>query len=101
MVNKVRVKQMINSKGYSVMNHFIITDGNKKILQSYDSIVAVVDRSAEGSSRLVLGKHWDYSRTTMKYLNQFIRQTLGWNTNAQSLRKAIANNEVDYDNEMV
>lgn len=97
----MRVRQMINTNGYAVMNHFIMTDGNKKILQSYDSIVAVVDRNAEGSNILTLGKDWDYSRTTMKYVHQFIKQTLGWNITADGLRKAIKNKDINYDNELV
>lgn len=93
----MKVKQMINNNGYAVMNHFIITDGNKKILQSYDSIVAVVDRDAEGSNILTLGRDWDYSRTTMKYIHQFLYQTLGWDISAQGLRIAIKNKDINYD----
>lgn len=93
----IRVKQMINNNGYAVMNHFIIVEGNKRILQSYDSIVAIVDRDAEGSDLLTLGRDWDYSRTTMKYVHQFLQQTLGWDITAEGLRKAIKNEDINYD----
>lgn len=94
----MRVRQMRNThNGNSVMNHFIITDGNRTILQSYNSIVAIVDHSAEGSKILTLGRDWDYSRTTMKYLHQFIKSTLGWDITAQGLRKAIDNKDIEYD----
>jgi hypothetical protein len=94
----MRVRQLTNRhNGNAVMNHFVITDGNRTILQSYDSIVAIVDYNEQGAKRLTLGRDWDYSRTTMKYLNQFIKTTLGWDVTAQGLRKAISNKDIEYD----
>lgn len=94
----MRVRQMTNNyNGNSVMNHFIITDGNKTILQSYDSIVAIVDKDKLGLKSLTLGRDWDYSRTTMKYVHQFLEQTLGWNVTARKLRQLIDDGEIHYD----
>lgn len=45
--------------------------GNKEIFQSYESIIAVV---VDG--QVTLDKHfWDYSKTTIKYLKQFLGGT--------------------------
>lgn len=48
-------------------NHFVIESGGVRFLQSYDSIIAW-DRG----DRVELSEHWDYSRTTMRYLGQFL-----------------------------
>lgn len=60
---------MINSNGRTVPNQFIITDGNKKVFQSYDSKIAV-----SNGVELEIYPHWDYSKTTLRYLKQFINE---------------------------
>ena len=40
--------------------------------QSYDSVVAFKPNSSEEKIRV--GVDWDYSRTTMKYVGQFLGQ---------------------------
>ena len=64
-----------NSTGREVANQFIIEDGGKIYFQSYSTIIAVkeagkitIDNNAE-----------NYSRTTSKYLYQFL------NTNRKNL----------------
>jgi hypothetical protein len=74
---KVKVSNMISSKGNPVSNQFIITktdrDGfQEEYFQSYNSIIAY--RSFE--TEVILDKHyWDFSRTTSKYRNQFLNET--------------------------
>ena len=72
------VAQFINGKGKSVRNHMVITDMRTQTtaLQSYDSIVCeVVDNPGMGYDRLVrFGKNWDYSNTTTRHRNEFLRQ---------------------------
>ena len=65
----MKVKNMISKKtGKAIPNQFIITDGNKTYFQSYDTIIAVFD-----SFDLTLDNNAEnYSRTTSKYLAQFI-----------------------------
>jgi len=63
-------------------NHGIVHDGNKSTLFSYDSCVAQVD-----GGKVLLGPNWDYSRTTMKYVGQFL------GTNAAETRKLIETGE--------
>jgi len=56
----------------------IIADGNE-VLQSYDSTVAV--KYADGT--VELGADWNYSKTTMKFVKQFL------DSNAANTRKQI------------
>lgn len=67
-MNNYRVEQMINNRGNGAMNQFVIYADNKIIFQSYDSIIATVDRSAK---TIELGEDWDYSTTTGKHRNIF------------------------------
>jgi hypothetical protein len=51
-----------------VQNQFEINTGNALYMQSYESVVAKIE-----NGKLTLGNDWDYSQTTMKHLNQWIR----------------------------
>ena len=63
-----RVEQMINNKYNPAANQFVIYGEGKKIFQSYDSIIAVVDYNKK---TIELGEDWNYSRTTGKHRNIF------------------------------
>ena len=63
-----KVEQMINDNYNPAANQFVISGDNKKIFQSYDSIIAVVDYS---NKTIELGADWNYSRTTSKHRNIF------------------------------
>ena len=56
-------------------NAYIIRDFEKHvvILQSYDSKVAVV-KYEEQRTVVTLGKHWDYSVTTLKHVHKFLEE---------------------------
>lgn len=72
-VNKMenyRVEQMINDRGNGAMNQFVIYADGKVIFQSYNSIIAVVDKM---NKTVELGNDWDYSVTTGKHRNIFFR----------------------------
>lgn len=63
-----------------VKNQFIIEDKGKIILQSYDSFICELKiREIQGNKIVKLGKNWNYSRTTLKYLKQFLEEYL-WDT---------------------
>ena len=49
-------------------NQFLIYMDGKVFLQSYDSVVAC---KSDGEAP-ILYKDWDYSRTRMKYVNNFL-----------------------------
>ena len=48
----------------------IINDGNKLVFQSYNSMIIEYDKT---NNTITFGKDWDYSRTTGKYRNEFLR----------------------------
>ena len=72
-------------------NQFEIYTDEGVYFQSYDSVVAFKPNNSEEKIRV--GVDWDYSRTTMKYVGQFLGQ------NTAKTRKDIADEVilVDYD----
>jgi hypothetical protein len=94
----MKVKQFISKKsGRPIPNQFIIrSEGRFKndvgqfkksiveTLQSYDSIIARITYKGWDEPIIELDEYfWDYSRTTVKYRNQFL------NTNTQEINKMI------------
>jgi len=75
-VRSLKVEQLAPNQ------NIIVADGNE-VLQSYESRVAV--KYADGS--VELGADWDYGRTTMKYVGQFL------DSNAANTRKKIASGD--------
>ena len=72
-------------------NQFKVYTDEGVYFQSYDSVVAFKPNSSEEKIRV--GVDWDYSRTTMKYVGQFLGQ------NTAKTRKDIKDEVilVDYD----
>lgn len=64
-------------------NHNTIEHQGVNYLQSYESIIA---RWVDGE-RPLFSPHWDYSKTTMKYLGQFL------NSNAKEIRQKFKDGE--------
>ncbi len=66
----LKVKQLrSHTSGRDIPNQFIITDKDRTIFQSYNSIIAIKWNDGD----IFLDKtYWDYSRTTGKYRNQFL-----------------------------
>lgn len=79
---------------------------NEVTLQSYNSVVAVYDKD---SDILTLGKHWDYSVTTLKHVYQFIEEYLlnppyeliNSRTKKRSIEKLIENGTIFYNENLV
>ena len=68
----IKCSAMLSPKSYrTVANQYVIRTDNSIIFQSYASTIAVFDKVA---GRLTLGVDFDYSRTTAKYLHQFINR---------------------------
>ncbi len=101
----MKVRQLENK------NQFIMENDKEIIFQSYDSIIAIVNKK---SGVIVLGRDWDYSKTTMKHLYIFIDSELPYNENLKELfntkysnsrRKAIQqlidNNKIQYSKKLV
>lgn len=78
-----------------VKNQFIIEDGHKVVFQSYDSFICEIQvREIQGNRIIKVGKNWDYSRTTMKYLKWFLEEYL-WDspyTSKKDFEKFLENN---------
>lgn len=108
----LKVKNMLsNNSGRPVPNQFIITDTRNGYyyFQSYDSLIAKWDYD---SQKLTLGKHFDYSVTTSKYLHIFIDnycsydlvkaiQNAKGNSYSKKLEYLIDNDIIAYDYDMV
>jgi hypothetical protein len=61
------VSNMRSSAGNDVPNQFIVYTDRSRIFQSYSSVICVV-----GNGVTILGRDYDYSNTTMKYLSAFL-----------------------------
>lgn len=56
--------------GKPVANQFIIVDDDKLVFQSYDSMIITWDKA---KSIITFGEDWNYSTTTAKYRNEFLK----------------------------
>ena len=88
--NVMKVSNFTSSNGNKVANQFIIErfvnhgDANnlpmvtvkETVFQSYDSVIARRTSDPCGGDFVELDRvYWDYSKTTSKYRNQFLRET--------------------------
>ena len=64
----MRVEHLTNARGNAVRNQFILRAEDGLYLQSYKTIV--VHKHNNGD--VFLDPNWDCSRTTMKYVTQFL-----------------------------
>ena len=71
-MNYIKVENMTGTSGREVPNQFIIQANEGRYFQSYSSIIAF--KPLSGPICLDENK-WDYSKTTGKYRNQFLRET--------------------------
>jgi len=73
---RIQVYQMNSPRsGNPVANQFEIETPKEIIFQSYGTIIAKKERGFLGSVTLDKN-YWDYSRTTLKYLKQFLGNNL-------------------------
>ena len=71
-MNHVRVEQMKSPRsGRPVANQFIIETESGRYFQSYRSVIAFIPYDTM-SPVLLDAEYWDYSRTTSRYLYQFL-----------------------------
>lgn len=68
---KVKVSNMSGNSGGEVPNQFIIETSEGVYFQSYQSVIAFKPFGVDKKIQLD-EEHWDYSRTTLRYLNQFL-----------------------------
>lgn len=87
----MKVAQMININGNAWANQFIIEDNNGVChLQSYKSLV--VSLSLE-DKKITLHKDWDYSKTTLRAVDKFIKDYIGGDWCKKEIEKAISKGE--------
>lgn len=95
-----------NRTGENVKNQYIITAPGCYAFQSYDSLIAVYDIE---NQILTLGRYFDYSVTTSKYLNQFLKgycyniyiQLPSGTSLKNILQKAIDSGVIKYNSDMI
>ena len=71
----MKVRNLEGIRGTIIRNQFVIDEGQKIWFQSYDSVIVEIDREHQ---KITIGRDWDYSRTTTKYLKVFLNQELYW-----------------------
>ena len=76
----MRVSNMKSPRsGSPVANQYVIEDKGTRTFQSYDSTIATVNEHGVKLNK----EYWDYSRTTLKYLAQFLRYETGQAVNTK------------------
>ncbi len=75
----MKVSNMRSRNGNDVPNQFIISDTNKSIFQSYNSVIAVMEYDTLVKKDVITldRYYWNYSRTTSKYLSMFLNECTG------------------------
>ena len=113
------VTNLISTKGNKVPNQFAIELEDANYFQSYESTCAKVADEVKGmeiaknyygnfyerpviKKVLTLGHDWDYSKTTVKYLKQFLKIYCPeyCSKTVKELRALIASGEIKYDPNM-
>ncbi len=85
------IHQMVNNKGNPIKNQFVIYNNKNTYFISYDSTIAKITPDR----KLILGKNWNYSHTTLKYLYEFLKQNEMPNlANKTKLEKLISTKEI-------
>lgn len=74
----MKVKNLEGNSGRAIPNRFVIKDDNKKIFQSYDSVIVEV-KWHDDFCKVNIGHDWDYSRTTSKYFKISLMDEIGLN----------------------
>lgn len=96
----IKVRNMESPRsGRPVANQYVISDDHKMTFQSYDSMIVDIDF---GKSIVTFGKDWNYSTTTGKYRNEFLRMYLPSLADGKKLKelekiaRAMDNNQFEY-----
>ena len=71
-------------------NQFLIYIDGSVYLQSYESVVAC----KSGGEMPILYKDWDYSRTTMKYVNKFLSNVFNKHITKKDIDKMVKEGKI-------
>jgi hypothetical protein len=91
---------MVSANGNKVANQFVLHEANGDIsLQSYNSLVCQIRKGGMGFDRVVcFGRDWDYSQTTVKYVNKFLKDNgLDVLAGTRNIREGIERGHARYD----
>lgn len=77
------MEKIYNLNGYA--NQFVIDNGNVQTFQSYDSFICKYDWYEH--KLIVNWNKFDYSRTTMRHLNRFLKDVCALDLSAKDLKK--------------
>ena len=78
------VSNLINNNGNKVANQFRVETEKGVYFQSYNSVICFIPN---GEGNIIVGKDWNYSKTTLKYFKEFIRSE-----DCNQMRKLFFNN---------
>ena len=70
-IQDIKVENLISNSNKAIPNQFRIITPEGVYFQSYSTTIAFVPRS--GASTILDKQNWNYSTTTVKYLNLFLR----------------------------
>lgn len=85
----MKVYNLEGQSGRAVVNQFVIKNGNRKVFQSYDSVVAEAKWHTD-FCEVNIGYDWDYSRTTSKYFKIFLMDEVGFtNEEVEQIKKEL------------
>ena len=77
-------------------NQFLLYIDEKTYLQSYDSVVAC---KSDGEAP-ILYEDWNYSRTTMKYVNRFLSDVFNKHITKRDINKMVKEGKVIIKNDV-
>jgi len=84
----MKVNNLLSSSGNKVANQFVIETDNKIFFQSYNSMIACVEKG-----KIFLDPvYYKYSKTTSKYLNRFL------NMNSKEVQEGLKNGLIQFKN---
>ena len=92
----MKVYNLEGKSGRAVANQFVIKDDNRKVFQSYDSTIIEIDRELQ---KITVGRDWDYSITTTRYLKQFLNEEMTWSSKeVEEFKKKLRKSQYSDDN---
>lgn len=91
----LKVRNVKGNSGRKVANQFIIENNGNVYFQSYQSLCAKYDRKAK---KLTVGRDCICSRTTSKYLYQFIEEeTRIYGVDRKIILETMNKGEIEFD----
>ena len=102
LANKTQITNLINDNGNAVKNQIVINTNKGIYFQSYKSVVCFVPHGDletiwRNKQKPILGKDWDYSRTTVKHLKTFLIMILkGMRFGKVSVNEGMTQKDINY-----